>query len=437
MLNARPVDGPFRHLRSYANAVLIAVLFAIPWIRLHGDPLVLLDVPARRFHILGLVIFPQELYFLWLLVIGSALALFFFTALFGRVWCGWACPQTVFTDVFAGVARRIEGWKGAQRPKRIAAWRIVLTHVVWIAASAVIGFHLIGYFVSPYQFVADAREGTLHPVAVGFWTVTAGLAYVDFVFLRQTFCKYLCPYARFQGVLFDKDTLVIGYDEARGDPRGKKGTTSGDCVDCGLCVAVCPSGIDIRDGLQLGCIACTQCIDACDGVMERIGRDKQLIAYRTLKGVAGWAGVRPLRARVVAYGILLLCVGGAFGTLLGQRQAMSLHVAHNRDSLYATMPDGRVSNAFTLQVENRERQDRSFRIRLEENQDFDLITGMNPLTVPGTTSLEARVFVVARETGDSPPPRRVRFILEPEDKRSRGLTRETRFLSPGMTHGDG
>ena len=437
MLNARPVQGLFRFLRSYANAALIALLFAIPWLRLHGEPLVLLDVPARRFHILGLVIFPQELYFLWLLVIGAALGLFFFTALFGRLWCGWACPQTVFTDVFAGMARRIEGWKGSKRPRRVAAWRLVAKHAVWLLASVVIGFHLIGYFVSPYQFAADAREGALHPVAIGFWVVMSGIAYVDFVFLRQTFCKYLCPYARFQGVLFDKDTLVIGYDATRGDPRGKKGTTAGDCVDCGLCVAVCPSEIDIREGLQLGCIACTQCIDACDGVMERLDRPKQLIAYRTLTGIAGWAGVRPLRARVVVYAVMLLCVAGGFGTMLSQRQAMGLHVAHNRDSLYTTMPDGRVSNAFTLQVENRERETRSFHIRLEEDEDFDLITGMNPLEVPGAGALEARVFVIAREARASTAPRRVRFVLEPEDKRSRGLVRETRFLSPGVTHGDG
>jgi cytochrome c oxidase accessory protein FixG len=436
MLNARPVEGMFRFLRSYANAGLIAVLFAIPWLRLNGEPLVLLDVPARRFHILGLVIFPQELYFLWLLIIGAALALFFFTALFGRLWCGWACPQTVFTDVFAGIARRIEGWKGSRRPKHVAAWRLALKHLVWVVASAVIGFHLIGYFVSPYQFIADARAGTLHPVAIGFWGVTSTISYLDFVFLRQTFCKYLCPYARFQGVLFDKDTLVIGYDEARGEPRGKKGSTAGDCVDCGLCVAVCPSGIDIRDGLQLGCIACTQCIDACDAVMERTGRQKQLIAYRTLAGVAGWAGVRPLRARVVVYGLLLLCVFGSFGMLLGERQAMGLEVSHNRESLYTTMPDGRIGNSFTLQVENRESEDRRFHIRLEEDEDFELVAGMNPLTVPGASAVEARVFVIARDTHGSAAPRRVRFVLEPEDRRSRGLVRETRFLSPGVPHGD-
>ena len=436
MLNARPVQGSFRLLRSYANGVLIAILFAIPWLRLNGEPLVLLDVPARRFHIFGMVIFPQELYFLWLLIIGAALALFFFTALFGRVWCGWACPQTVFTDVFAGLARRIEGWKGSQRPKHVASWRMVLEYAVFALASVVIGFHLVGYFVSPYAFWSDFQAGSMHPVALGFLAVMSVMAFVDFVFVRQAFCKYLCPYARFQGVLFDKDTLVVGYDEARGEPRGKKGTVTGDCVNCGLCVAVCPSEIDIRDGLQLGCIACTQCIDACDGVMESLGREKQLIAYRTLAGAAGWAGLRP-RARVILYGVLLLCVAGSFGVLLGQRQAMGLHVAHNRDSLYTTMPDGRIGNAFTLKLENRETAARTFRIRIEESEDFDLVTGMNPVTVPATTSMEARVFVIARGAGEPEGSRRVRFVLEPEDQRSRGLVRETRFLSPGGSHGDG
>ena len=430
MLNARPVEGTFRSLRSYANVILIAILFAIPWIRIHGEPLVLLDVPGRRFHIFGLVIFPQELYFLWLVVIGAALSLFFFTALFGRLWCGYACPQTVFTDVFAGIARRIEGWKGSVRPRRVARWRVVLTHAVWVAASLVIGFHLVGYFVSPYQLVADVRAGVAHPILLGFLLAVSLLSYLDFVFMRQIFCRFLCPYARFQGVLFDRNTLVIGYDEARGEPRGKRGTTDGSCVDCGLCVAVCPSEIDIRDGLQLDCISCTQCIDACDGVMERLGRPKKLIGYRTLAGGSGWEGLTLGRPRVMIYGALLLLVVGSFAGLLVQREPMGLHVAHNRDALYTTMADGRIGNAFTLQLENRGGEERRFRIRLEEADRFDLVAGMNPVTIPGAGHLEARVFVVARDASVASRSQPVRFVLEPEDGGSTGLVRETRFLSP-------
>jgi cytochrome c oxidase accessory protein FixG len=431
MLQARPVRGSFRRLRWWADALLIAVLFAVPWIRVGGEPLVLLDVPGRKFHVLGLVIFPQELYFLWLILAGLALALFFFTALFGRVWCGWACPQTVFTDVFAALARRIQGWRGSTPPARLPAWRVAATHAAWLAASWVIGFHLVGYFRSPYQLISEAAAGHIYPTIFAFHMAAAALAYLDFVFLKQHFCKYLCPYARFQGVLFDRDTLVIGYDEARGEPRGKRGSVSGDCVDCGLCVAVCPTGIDIRRGLQLECIACTQCIDACNGVMERIGRARDLIGYRAL------AGARPsrvLRPRVVAYGALLLASVLAFAALLGRRQPMDLFVERNRDSLYSTMADGRLGNSFILHIQNRDRVEHRFRIRIAES-GFDLVAGVNPIPVPATSSVETRVFVLAGAESRLPASTPLRFVLETESDGRRPIVRETHFLAPGAVHG--
>ena len=272
MLAARGVRGRFRSLRYGADLVLLAILLGIPWIRLGGESLVLLDLPARKFHVFGLVIVPQELYFLWLLIAGLALALFFFTALAGRLWCGWACPQTVFTDLYAIVARWIQGWRGLRPPDHVAWWRRVLTHVFWLAASLVVGFHLVAYFVAPYELWARITGPGAAGTAGGFLVAATVLAYADFVIIKQTFCKTLCPYARFQSVLFDRDTLVIGYDQTRGEPRGKRGRAEGDCVDCGLCVRVCPTGIDIRDGLQLECITCTQCIDACNGVMAQLGR---------------------------------------------------------------------------------------------------------------------------------------------------------------------
>jgi len=426
MRDARPVEGTFRRLRWAANAVLVLILFAIPWIRIGGEPLVLLDVPARKFHVFGLVIFPQELFYLWLIVAGLALALFFFTALLGRLWCGWACPQTVFTDLFAALERRILGWKGTRRPARVPVWRRVATHVAWIACSVVIGFHLVGYFRSPYQMLS----GSFGPASLGFLAAASILAYLDFVWIRQTFCKWLCPYARFQGVLFDRDTLVIGYDVRRGEPRGKRGRAAGDCVDCGLCVAVCPTGIDIRHGLQLECIACTQCIDACNGVMSRLGRERNLIGYRSLVALEGLRPARLLRPRVVAYATLLVGFAVAFAVLLGNRLPMELTVAHNRDSLFTRTADGRVGNAFTLHVENRDRSERVFHLSIEDAEDFDLVAGINPLRVGPTSAVEARVFVVAR--GDEPrEPREIRFVLEDADDPSRHIVRSTSFFVPG------
>jgi cytochrome c oxidase accessory protein FixG len=441
LFGARSVRGRFRSLRSAADAVLIAILFAIPWIRIGGEPLVLLDVPARKFHVFGLVIFPQELYFLWLILTGAALSLFFFTALFGRVWCGWACPQTVFTDLFAAIARRIEGWRGLLPPSRVAPWRRVLKYAVLLAASAVIGFHLVGYFRSPYELLPALGSGNLSGPSVGFLTAATALSFFDFVILRQTFCKYLCPYARFQGVLFDRDTLVVGYDARRGEPRGKavlKGQgLAGDCVDCGLCVAVCPTGIDIRKGMQLECIACTQCIDACDGVMGRLGRAPNLIGYRSLVGLEGERPVRIVRPRVVIYFALLLVVGTGFAAALARRLPMDLYVAHNRESLATRAADGRVGNSFDLRIENRDRTDRSFTLAIEE-PGFELLAGENPVPVAATSAVETRVFVLARPedvpAGQAP----IHFVLAGDG--SRRIVRSARFIAagaaPGAPHGD-
>jgi cytochrome c oxidase accessory protein FixG len=437
LLSARPVRGFFRRLRWWTDWILIAILFAIPWIHIDGEPLILLDIPARQFHVFGLVIFPQELFFLWLILAALALALFFFTALFGRLWCGWACPQTVFTDLFAAVARRIQGWKGNQVPRRIAVWRKLATHAVWILLSLVIGFHLVSYFHSPYDLISQAlRNGTIYPTVLGFHLVAAAVAYFDFVFLKQTFCKYLCPYARFQGVLFDRDTLVIGYDGKRGEPRGKRGSTTGDCVDCNLCVAVCPTGIDIRNGLQLECIACTQCIDACNGVMARLGRDTNLIGYRSLVGLEGSREIRLLRPRVLVYGAMLAVVAVTFVTLVGRRLPMDLHVAHNRSALSSTAADGRVGNAFTLHIQNRDREEHRFRLRLEDPSGFDLVAGVNPISVAAASAVETRVFVLAADAGVAPSAaREIRFVLEREDDTSERVVRAARFLSLESTGG--
>ena len=337
MLDARPVRGFFRRLRTQVEVVLFGVLFLLPWLELGGEPLLRLDIPNRRFHVFGLIIFPDELLFLWLIVIGLALALFFFTALAGRLWCGWACPQTLFSDLFAGIARRIRGRRGG-------ALRTFASHLAWAALSLVIGFHLVAYFASPRELAAGLLHAQASPTQLGFLAAASVLSYLDFGVVRQTFCKYLCPYARFQGVMFDAETLVVAYDPERGEPRGKRGKTTGDCVDCGLCVAVCPTQIDIRDGLQLECIACTQCIDACDGVMAKLGREPKLIGYRSLVGVERRWRVRLARPRVLIYAGLLAVVVTAFASALAERSPLQLYVAHNATSLYATLADGRPGN---------------------------------------------------------------------------------------------
>jgi len=428
VLDGRPVRGFFRTLRTRVEALLVAILLLVPWLELHGEPLLRLDVPHRRFHVLGLVIFPDELLFLWLIVIGLALSLFFFTALAGRLWCGWGCPQTVFSDLFAGIARRLQGWHGTRAPARPSRAGVVATHGVWAALSAVIGFHLVAYFSPPRELLADLLHGTVSGTRLGFLVAASALAYFDFGIVRQTFCKYLCPYARFQGVLFDADTLVVAYDGARGEPRGKRGTTRGDCVDCGLCVAVCPTGIDIRQGLQLECIACTQCIDACDGVMEKLGRAPRLIGYRAVVPRAARARARLLRPRVVAYGVLLLAAAGAFATALRARSPFEVFVGHNAASLYATLADGRPGNAYTLRVENRDTVPHRLELSLEAPAGFDLLTGVNPIEVAPTASRELRVFVAGPRPAETAHSEPIAFALADVERPSARLRRSATFI---------
>ncbi len=437
MLSARPVRGRFRTLRTWANVVLIAVLLGIPWIRIQGDPLVWLDIPGRKFHVFGLVIFPQELLFLWLLIAGVALALFLFTALAGRVWCGWACPQTVFTDVFAGIARRIQGWSAGGPPRRIAPWRKALTHLVFLAIALVVGVHVVGYFHPIDALLASTFRGEPPAVAGGFVLVLSALAYLDFAFVRQTFCKFLCPYARLQSVLFDRDTLVIGYDAARGEPRGKRGSTAGDCVDCGLCVAVCPSEIDIRDGMQLECITCTQCIDACDGVMARLGRKRGLIDYRAWVSLEGLREARIFRSRVLVYTTMLAVIAGSFLVLLGQRVPVDFDVEHNRSQMFGSTGDGRLTNAYTVFITNRDREAHAFEILLDAPDGFELVAGSNPVSVAPIRHVETRVFVVvdpgAPELGAGAMP--ISFRLRRSDGEIRELVRESTFVAPVSAQG--
>jgi cytochrome c oxidase accessory protein FixG len=275
----------------------------------------------------------------------------------------------------------------------------VATHGVWLALSWVIGFHLIAYFVSPYELIGSLiPERRVDTAAFGFHVAFTLVTYLDMGIVRQSFCRYLCPYARFQSVLFDRDTLVVGYDADRGEPRGKRGSTEGDCVDCSLCVQVCPTAIDIREGLQLECIACTQCIDACDGVMERLGRATNLIGYRSLRSLEGGGPVRLLRPRVVVYGTSIALVIVAFVALVQTRVPLGLTVTHNRDSLYSQGADGRVGNAFDLRLENRDRVEHVLRLRLEE-PGFELVAGQNPVTLAPISALDARVFVMAPHDG--------------------------------------
>ena len=336
-----PADAPgrFRRWRRLAAGLLLVLYLALPWIRVGGYPAVLLDLAARRFHFFGWTLAAQDLWLLFFLISGVGFGLFFVTALLGRVWCGWACPQTVFLEhVYRRVERWLEGDALARRRLDAAPWsgaklaRRAAKHAAFAALSLVLAHLLLAYFVSVPALWAMMRAAPLaHWSAFLFVFGSAGVLYVDFAWFREQLCIVLCPYGRLQSALIDDHSLVIGYDTRRGEPRGKRtaaggfvagvgdpGHRFGDCVDCDRCVAVCPTGIDIRQGLQIECIGCAACIDACDAVMARLHRPPGLIRYDSLAGLAGGV-TRWVRPRVVVYSLLLLAggvvAGGAFRTV--------------------------------------------------------------------------------------------------------------------------
>ncbi len=315
-----PADsrGPLTRARRASALGLIALYAALPWIRVGGYPAVFLDVARRRFHLFGLTLAAQDLWLMFFLITGLGFSLFVVTALFGRIWCGWACPQTVFLDhVYRRFERWFEGDALARRRLADAPWgpekaaRALAKHGAYLLVSLGVAHVFLAYFVSLPELWAMMRTGpAAHPGAFLFVGLATGLAYFNFAWFREQLCIIICPYGRMQSVLTDEHTLVVGYDAARGEPRGPAGQPGlGDCLACERCVRVCPTGIDIRQGLQLECIGCTACIDACNEVMRRVGRPEGLVRYDSQAGFAG-RGRRWWRPRLGMYG-LLLALGAA------------------------------------------------------------------------------------------------------------------------------
>ncbi|MDH5614422.1 MAG: cytochrome c oxidase accessory protein CcoG, partial [Gammaproteobacteria bacterium] len=313
----RQVQGLFARLRTTGVLVLLGIYYLVPWFSWDSRQAVLFDLPARKFYIFGLTFWPQDFIYLAFLLIIAALALFFFTTLAGRLWCGYACPQTVWTEVFLWMERLVEGDRSKQMkldksPLSVRKFYLkAIKHTIWILFSIFTGFIFVGYFTPVYELWDSALNWTLGPWEA-FWIFFYGLAtYGNAGWLREQVCIYMCPYARFQSVMFDQDTLVISYDEERGDPRGSrkrdvdpKQAGLGDCINCTLCVQVCPTGIDIRDGLQYQCIGCAACIDVCDDVMEKMNYEKGLIRYTTENAIHH-EKTKIIRPRIIIYAAVM------------------------------------------------------------------------------------------------------------------------------------
>lgn len=379
----RSVSGWFAGWRWALVWATQLVFYGLPWLEWNARQAVLFDLAARRFYIFGLVLYPQDFIYLTALLLISAYALFLFTAVAGRLWCGYACPQTVYTEIFLWIERRFEGDRMARMRLDAGPWnaekwlRKGTKQAAWITLSLWTGFSFVGYFTPIQQLWAESFTLGFGPWE-WFWVLFYGLAtYGNAGFLREQVCKYMCPYARFQSAMFDKDTLIISYDAQRGEPRGgnaqrgrgvdPRAAGLGSCIDCGLCVQVCPTGIDIRKGLQYECIGCAACIDVCEGVMDKMQYPRGLIRYDTQNGLAQhlsraerWR--RLLRPRVVVYGTILLLVGAALAASLALRTPFKVDVVRDRATLARLVDEGRIENVYRLQLMNASEQAQRYRV---------------------------------------------------------------------------
>ena len=388
------IAGTFRQLKWIVLGVLLGSYYVVPWLRWDRGPdmpnqAVLLDLAGRRGYFLNIEIWAQEVYYLTGILILGAVGLFLATALAGRVWCGFTCPQTVWTDLFLLAERFIEG----DRNKRIKldnspltiskAVKKIIKHIVWILIALLTGGAWIFYFVDAPTAAVDMLSGSASSTLYGFVALFAGFTYLLAGWAREQVCIYMCPWPRFQGSMFDEDSLLVTYEEWRGEPRGKakqkdSDNNLGDCVDCGLCVNVCPTGTDIRLGQQFTCIGCALCIDACNSIMSKLDRPANLIAYDSISNQLARAEGRPakkrfFRPRVLAYVAILISVIGIMVLSLATRDRIEINIQRDRSPLFVTLSNGDIRNGYTFKILNMEAHANSY-ILLADELDNALIT---------------------------------------------------------------
>ena len=414
------VNGKYRRLKWLAMIVLLAIYYVTPWLRWHRGPhvpdqAILIDMPGRRAYFFFIEIWPQEVYYFAGILILAAVGLFFITAMFGRVWCGYACPQTVWTDLFLSVERFFQGDRNQQMKRDKGPWtldrlwRKVCTHVLWI----VIGLFTGGAWVFYFNDAPTLLDQMLHfslPWSVGGWVIAlTGSTYLMAGFAREQVCTYMCPYARFQSAMFDKDTLIVGYDEKRGELRGHHKKDEGwegrgHCIDCTRCVQVCPAGIDIRKGLQMECIGCGLCVDACNEIMDKVSLPHGLIRYDSARNFEAAVPQRKfnlVRPRTIYYMAILSIVGTLMIFGLGTRTSLELNVLHDRSPLFVKLSDGHIRNGYTIKVVNKTNEDKFYKLEMTGLPEAEVIihgTGdmvLKDMPVFADSVGEFRVFVSA------------------------------------------
>ncbi|WP_119269533.1 cytochrome c oxidase accessory protein CcoG [Taklimakanibacter deserti] len=390
-IHPKRASGDFRRLKWLIMAVTLGIYYIAPWLRWDRGPYapdqaILVDLAHRRFYFFFIEIWPQEFYYVAGLLIMAGVGLFLVTSVVGRAWCGYTCPQTVWTDLFLVVERWVEGDRNARIKLDSAPWSLdklrkrVMKHAIWVVISVATGGAWIFYFADAPSLARDLVTGEAAPVAYSTIGLLTATTYVLAGFMREQVCIYMCPWPRIQAAMVDEDSLVVTYNAWRGEPRSAhrkkllaEGKSAGDCVDCNACVAVCPMGIDIRDGQQLACITCALCIDACDSVMDKIGKPRGLISYSSLKVFEAAKSVSPktllrgalIRPRTIVYSALWVVAGLVMLVSLAMRERLDINVVADRNPLFVTLSDGSIRNGYTIKILNMEQRPRNFRLSIE------------------------------------------------------------------------
>ena len=439
----REVHGRFAILRTLSVVILLGLFFIFPWLEMDGRQLILFDLPARKFHVFWLTFWPQDFLLLAFLLMLGAFSLFFFTALAGRLWCGYACPQTVWTEVYLWIERKVEGSRIKQMRLDKSAMSVdklvrkSIKHILWLIVAGATAVTYVSYFSSQDLLSQDLFSFQLHGWEL-FWVAFFTLAtYINAGFMREQVCKYMCPYARFQSAMFDKNTLIISYDENRGEPRGSrrsdvhtdyKKEKLGDCINCTMCVQVCPTGIDIRNGLQYECIGCSACIDVCDDVMEKMSYPKGLIRYTTQHAIDGQPS-RILRPRIIIYMVILALFTSLFIFQISQRTSIGLDIIRDRNQLYRET-SGLIENIYTLKLINKAEQDRTFDIKADGIEDLILLVDKTTILVEAGTVYDLPVRLSAKEENLGGRSTEIRFTLSVAGDDDLSITEVGKFLGP-------